>query len=87
MSTFAAEIAREDDSLSHSGETSGFASHGQNHDRIQNQDTNMAGLQSSPGDGEVEVTLLQRMSSATLGSVVTSLLGIVILPRLYLVQH
>ena len=75
MSAFVAEVSQEQNNpLSHSGKT---PPRGQNHDRMQSQEPIMAGSQASPGDGEVEVTVLQRMSSATLGSLVTAILGIV----------
>ena len=74
MSAFVAEVSQEqNNSLSHSGKD---FPRGQNHERIQSQEPVMAGSQSSSRDGEVEVTVLQRMSSATLGSLVTALLGI-----------
>ena len=45
---------------------------GQRHDRIQFQERNTATM---PGSGDFEITTTQRMMSATVGSVLTSLLG------------
>lgn len=74
MSAFVAEVSQEQNNpLSHSGKPS---PRGQNHDRMQSQEPFMAGSQSSSRGGAVEVTVLQRMSSATLGSLVTAILGI-----------
>lgn len=50
----------------------------QQHDRIQVQEQdikNMAGSGSGSGSADTDITVSQRMMSATLGSVLTSLLG------------
>lgn len=79
MSAFAAEAERaHDQSLSHNSNAFGVPSDTQEHDNKSPQDPSTGDSSRPMGsdkDVPVEVTALQRMSSATLGSIITSLLG------------
>ncbi|KKY20763.1 putative mitochondrial carrier [Phaeomoniella chlamydospora] len=75
MSTFVADASEaQHQSLSRSEE--GYrVGGGQNHDRIRIQSDEMAGTRTSVNDASGEVSVSQRMTSAILGSVLTSLLA------------
>ena len=77
MSAFLSEPSRLVDApaLLIGGDSNGNESDGQQHDRIQIQGQNTGTMAGSGGSSGTDITLGQRMVSATWGSILTSLLG------------